>query len=347
MRLALFAFALVRPSATGGCLDRDGQCGYWAAIGECEANPRYMLTMCQASCHVCDEAGALRERLYAQMEQQLGPAEGLREVSYSPHVLLVDRFFSDEECEALKDLARPHMRGARTINRSTGAASPDKVRTNSQFYLDQAEHYQVPLVAELVRRMHVLARMPDGHGEPLQVGQYHLGEFYQPHFDSELSQNLRRAVTVLVYLDPPKAGGETIFPKHRKCQDADFADCCNRTDRRLRRLRVRVEGSATRASRHARCATSAKSPCSRFVGRRARRWFSTPTTWMAGTTRCPCTAPARCSQVRSGWLSSGSDWSRMPAAPTSSPWLTRLPEGTACTSQRARSRFDAALETRT
>ncbi|CAJ1345743.1 unnamed protein product, partial [Effrenium voratum] len=110
------------------------------------------------------------------------------------------------------------------------AASPDKVRTNSQFYLDQAEHYQVPLVAELVRRMHVLARMPDGHGEPLQVGQYHLGEFYQPHFDSELSQNLRRAVTVLVYLDPPKAGGETIFPKHRKCQDADFADCCNRTE---------------------------------------------------------------------------------------------------------------------
>ena len=30
--------------------------------------------------------------------------------------------------------------------------------------------------------------------------------FYQPHYDSEPAQNVRRAATVLVYLEPPEAG---------------------------------------------------------------------------------------------------------------------------------------------
>ena len=34
-----------------------------------------------------------------------------------------------------------------------------------------------------------------------------------------------------------------MAPRGLRSQDADFADCCNRTDRRLRRLRVRVEAS--------------------------------------------------------------------------------------------------------
>lgn len=107
---------------------------------------------------------------------------------------------------------------------------PDKVRTNSQMYFDQASHYQDPMVVAIQERMQVLARIPPGHGEPLQVGRYRVGEFYQPHYDSEPAQNVRRAATVLVYLEPPEAGGETIFPKHRRCQEADFEDCCSRIE---------------------------------------------------------------------------------------------------------------------
>ncbi|CAE7803890.1 P4H1 [Symbiodinium necroappetens] len=154
----------------------------------------------------------------------------LIEVSYSPRALLVEEFLSKEECEALKRMASPRLQDAKTINRSTGAALPDKVRTNSQMYFDQASHYQDPMVVAIQERMQVLARIPPGHGEPLQVGRYRVGEFYQPHYDSEPAQNVRRAATVLVYLEPPEAGGETIFPKHRRCQEADFEDCCSRIE---------------------------------------------------------------------------------------------------------------------
>eukprot|EP00434_Breviolum_minutum_P024560 symbB.v1.2.021695.t1/scaffold1850.1/size98815/4 len=198
-----------------------------------------MLVMCQASCHSCpgDDQGALEERKYQHLEKKISNLQRedvdepqILEASYSPRVLLVDRFLSEEECEVLKDLARPHLHHAQTINRSTGAAYLDKVRTNSQFYLDHAEHYKNPVVLAITERMHRIARVPLGHAEPLQVGRYQEGEFYQTHFDSEPLQGVRRAVTVLVYLEPPKEGGETIFPKHRSCQDDGFDLCCNRLE---------------------------------------------------------------------------------------------------------------------
>eukprot|EP00058_Branchiostoma_floridae_P004080 XP_002589568.1 hypothetical protein BRAFLDRAFT_81525 [Branchiostoma floridae] len=35
------------------CQDNNANCGYWAGIGECQANPNYMLSYCQLSCNVC------------------------------------------------------------------------------------------------------------------------------------------------------------------------------------------------------------------------------------------------------------------------------------------------------
>ncbi|CAE7701894.1 P4H1, partial [Symbiodinium pilosum] len=224
------------PVTEAPCTDGNNQCAYWAAIGECEANPRFMLEVCRASCHVCPgDEGALHAKLYRQLEQKMSPAAALNEphlleVSYSPRVLLVEEFLSVEECEVLKQMASSHLQEAKTINRSTGAALPDKVRTNSQMYFDKASHYKDPLVVALQQRMQILARIPAGHAEPLQVGRYRVGEFYQPHYDSEPTQSVRRAATVLVYLEPPEAGGETIFPKHRRCQEADFEDCCSRIE---------------------------------------------------------------------------------------------------------------------
>ena len=37
------------------CPDGNTNCPYWASIGECEANPGYMLINCQFSCDVCPE----------------------------------------------------------------------------------------------------------------------------------------------------------------------------------------------------------------------------------------------------------------------------------------------------
>ncbi|KAL3770736.1 hypothetical protein ACHAW5_001453 [Stephanodiscus triporus] len=37
------------------CVDKEPRCAYWAAEGECEENPDYMLVECQLSCNSCPE----------------------------------------------------------------------------------------------------------------------------------------------------------------------------------------------------------------------------------------------------------------------------------------------------
>ena len=38
---------------SGDCQDLNGNCEYWASIGECQANPGYMLPNCPKSCNTC------------------------------------------------------------------------------------------------------------------------------------------------------------------------------------------------------------------------------------------------------------------------------------------------------
>ena len=44
---------LIILSLLAACEDTNEKCDYWADIGECEANPGYMLINCQLSCGLC------------------------------------------------------------------------------------------------------------------------------------------------------------------------------------------------------------------------------------------------------------------------------------------------------
>merc|ERR1712061_32455 len=46
------AFPLNKPATDPGT-DENQNCGIWAASGQCEANPAYMLVNCALSCGVC------------------------------------------------------------------------------------------------------------------------------------------------------------------------------------------------------------------------------------------------------------------------------------------------------
>lgn len=39
------------------CSDGHRSCGYWASVGECSANPNYMLSKCKKSCGECIDVG--------------------------------------------------------------------------------------------------------------------------------------------------------------------------------------------------------------------------------------------------------------------------------------------------
>eukprot|EP00931_Biecheleriopsis_adriatica_P042412 TRINITY_DN24174_c0_g2_i1.p1 TRINITY_DN24174_c0_g2~~TRINITY_DN24174_c0_g2_i1.p1 ORF type:complete len:363 (-),score=57.55 TRINITY_DN24174_c0_g2_i1:14-1081(-) len=241
---ASVATALQEVQGRVGCLDRDTQCPYWAAIGECEANPRYMLVNCQISCHTCPgDTGERDGKIYQNLERALfdrehaarssgltGQRSKMQELSASPRIMSVDDFLTAEQCEYLKKFALPNLSRAKTIDRKTGQYQLDKVRTNSQMYIHNDDILNDPVISDVVHRLHTLARIPLGHAEPLQVGRYMTGEFYHPHFDSEPSQDVRRAATVIIYLEAPQEGGHTIFPKRKKCDSDNFADCCSQLD---------------------------------------------------------------------------------------------------------------------
>eukprot|EP00930_Biecheleria_cincta_P020960 TRINITY_DN15633_c0_g1_i2.p1 TRINITY_DN15633_c0_g1~~TRINITY_DN15633_c0_g1_i2.p1 ORF type:complete len:331 (+),score=64.96 TRINITY_DN15633_c0_g1_i2:76-1068(+) len=206
------------PSTLQPCADLNAQCAYWAAIGECEKNPRYMLTMCQISCHTCPgDNTAMNAKIYRELESLAAdPASSQQPQAQSQ--------------KGLKQHALPHLEHAKTINMQTGQYQDDKVRTNSQMYVNKTSHFEDPLISSIVERLHVLARVPFGHAEQLQVGRYQQGQFYQPHFDSEPRQNVNRVATVIMYLEEPDAGGETVFPKRRSCGGQAFQECCAKRD---------------------------------------------------------------------------------------------------------------------
>ena len=38
---------------TDDCIDKHSDCPYWASVGECTYNPKYMLSGCRVSCRQC------------------------------------------------------------------------------------------------------------------------------------------------------------------------------------------------------------------------------------------------------------------------------------------------------
>ena len=48
-------YTTVEPTIPPNCENKHPSCNYWAGIGECEANPGYMLKNCKKSCQVCDQ----------------------------------------------------------------------------------------------------------------------------------------------------------------------------------------------------------------------------------------------------------------------------------------------------
>ena len=48
-------YTTVEPTIPSNCENNHASCNYWASIGECEANPGYMLKNCKKGCQVCNQ----------------------------------------------------------------------------------------------------------------------------------------------------------------------------------------------------------------------------------------------------------------------------------------------------
>lgn len=136
-----------------------------------------------------------------------------------PRLVVFSGLLSDEECDALVDLAGPRMARSETVQTATGGSEVHQARTSSGMFFAREEH---PLCARIEHRIARLLNWPLENGEGLQVLHYRPGAEYRPHHDyfdpaqsgtaSIVARGGQRVATLLIYLNTPEKGGGTTFP---------------------------------------------------------------------------------------------------------------------------------------
>lgn len=138
---------------------------------------------------------------------------------HAPRVVVFAGFLSDEECEALRQLAAPRLARSETVDNATGGSEVNEARTSAGMFFGRGE---TPLIERIEQRIAALLRWPVENGEGLQVLHYRPGAEYKPHYDyfdpaqpgsaTILKRGGQRVGTLVMYLNTPEAGGGTTFP---------------------------------------------------------------------------------------------------------------------------------------
>ncbi len=138
---------------------------------------------------------------------------------YNPRVVVFGGLLSDEECEALIEMAKPRLARSLTVDTDTGGEEVNADRTSSGMFFRRAEN---ELVRRIESRIARLVNWPEENGEGLQILHYRPGTEYKPHYDyfdpaqpgtpSILKRGGQRVGTLVMYLAEPEKGGGTVFP---------------------------------------------------------------------------------------------------------------------------------------
>ncbi|KAG7671340.1 hypothetical protein Ndes2526B_g02162 [Nannochloris sp. 'desiccata'] len=172
-----------------------------------------------------------------QNQQQQGYAprnttqkRGLEVLSWTPRIFLYRGFLSEAECNYLIHLASPRLARSGVVEEGGGDGISD-IRTSNGMFFDRAENKDIE---EIERRLSEWTLIPPGNGEGFQVLRYEKDQEYKGHFDyffDEVSvrNGGNRLATVLMYLESPESGGETVFANVPKpatqTLEAGFSEC--------------------------------------------------------------------------------------------------------------------------
>jgi pimeloyl-ACP methyl ester carboxylesterase len=138
---------------------------------------------------------------------------------YNPRVVVFGNLLSDEECEALIELAKPRLARSLTVATKTGGEEVNEDRTSNGMFFARGESEVVRRIEDRIAR---LLNWPVENGEGLQVLHYRPGAEYKPHYDyfdpkepgtpTILRRGGQRVGTLVMYLAEPEKGGGTTFP---------------------------------------------------------------------------------------------------------------------------------------
>lgn len=138
---------------------------------------------------------------------------GLSQLHKDPDILFVENFLTDDECDMLIEMVRPHMTPCLVKNEQTGAIEADETRTSTNANIPQRD---VPSIVEKITK---LANCAAEQLEILQVLRYEPGQYFLPHtdgFDGPATASgfvdSARLATIFCYLNHVERGGESAFP---------------------------------------------------------------------------------------------------------------------------------------
>ena len=228
------------------CRNRHESCTFWATLGECEANPKYMRTTCGPACRTCDLLDF--DRRCPRNESAVdvwGPGDlnrffdglvdtytstgtltvyssptGVQDSQQGPWVVTLDDFLTPEECERLIELG--HIRGyERSMDvgaqkyDGTFEAFTNSGRTSTNAWCVE-DCFADPIARQVVDKIEAMSKVPQQNSEYLQLLRYEVTQRYQRHHDyiqfhQDRSEGAR-ILTVFLYLNDVEAGGGTGFP---------------------------------------------------------------------------------------------------------------------------------------
>lgn len=137
----------------------------------------------------------------------------------NPKIIFIRDFLSDGEAAHLIALAEPNLAHSRVVDAETEEPVVHSGRTSRGTFLQRGLD---PTLSAIEKRIAELTNTPVQNGESMQILHYEVGGEYKPHFDtfdeateggrSCLARGGQRLFTVILYLNTPEEGGETIFP---------------------------------------------------------------------------------------------------------------------------------------
>ncbi|EMS67772.1 Prolyl 4-hydroxylase subunit alpha-1 [Triticum urartu] len=145
-------------------------------------------------------------------------------ISWKPRIIVFHNFLSSEECDYLREIARPRLEISTVVDVATGKGVKSDVRTSSGMFVNSEER-KFPVIKAIEKRISVFSQIPVENGELIQVLRYEPSQYYRPHHDYfsdtfNLKRGGQRVATMLMYLTDGVEGGETHFP-----QAGDGGEC--------------------------------------------------------------------------------------------------------------------------
>lgn len=145
------------------------------------------------------------------------------QISLKPRLYVLREFLTEEECDYIIEYARPHLKPAVIANDRAPVNEVKSGRICTSMFFPPMHRDRI--IADIEARLAEAANLPINHSENIQVVNYQVGGLYKPHFDY-FNTNLpggryfcqsggQRLVSLVVYLNTPKLGGETVFPKSK------------------------------------------------------------------------------------------------------------------------------------